>query len=336
MLSYLGEVSVGGITPLSVSCSAALVAAIEVDLTALALLIVNLNANPPSLTADASAIAALIVQLQLGISVDLPSADFQALAVADAIATLSAELAIPLSFELLLGGGAGIYAYGYHGAANAFGRSVTDALSVNWPDGTGSDVQSNALIMATTQDAVWSDMLAFFGVIPPSLPPGLTYVAQCNIGTLCPACVTACVPIIADLKARLAGLIELAVKLSLHPPKFSVSLTLAIQLLADLQAAIELNLPGLAFQLEALAALVAALEAKLALLAKLSLTLGGAAGVFVYEYSGLGRDMGAQISAALTTGWPDGTSATATSNAIIAGVNIPAVWAVVRTFFGIL
>lgn len=334
MIDYVGQLNIGGITPISLSVAGSLSASIATDIAAIAQLSVDLNVTPPSLAFNISAVTQLLIQFGLAIDVGLPSVDFQALAVADAIATLTAELAIPLQFQLLLGAGAGMFVYGYDGTTSAFGSSINAKLSNGWPDATSPDVDSNALIMATVADDVWENMLSFFGVIPPSLPAGFTYVAQANIGTLTTLSVTATVGVIADLEARLNGLIELAVQLSIHPPSFSTSFELLTGFLAALEAMVSLNLPGVDFQIAALADLIARLNAKLDLLASLSLALGGAAGVFVYTYSGPGSNLGSEITSALGSGWPDGSPASSHANAIVVGTVSPAIWSTIETFFG--
>ena len=114
---------------------------------------------------------------------------------------------------------------------------------------------ANAMVIATVTPSVWNDVIGFFGAIPPSLPPGLTYLACCNIGTLCPICANATAGIIANLTARLSGML----KISVNPP--SIQLAAQIQLLgqlsAALTAALALKLPGAAFNASAALKLIA-------------------------------------------------------------------------------
>lgn len=329
-LAYIGEINLGVLTPVALGCAASLTAALTADLALLLDLQIGLGLYPPSIGVSISAVITLIAQLNAAITIGLtlPTVNFMA----EVIADLELTLAIPLAFSLLLGGGAGIFCYAFGGSGAAFGPAISSAISNSWPDGTSGAASANAAVLATTVPAVWDDVLGFCGVVPPGLPPGLTYVGQCNIGTLSPICVDATAAIIAELNARLAGMIAI----SITPPSIALSaiLTAAIALKAALTAALDLELPGISFQLSAAAALVASVDAKIALLAKLTALLSGA-GVMVFSYSGTGAALGPAFTSALGGGaWPNGKSAAIDANALVLGVTSPAVWVRVTTFFG--
>lgn len=330
-LSYVGQINLGVLTPISLSVAGSLTTAISSQITAFTDLSAGLTAHPPSFAASISALATLTTALTASLS--LPSVDFQAAAVADAITTLTAELTTPLAFASLLNGAAGIFSYAYGGTGASLGPSVSSALSSSWPDGTSSATSSNAVVIGTVTPSVWGNIETFFGAIPPSLPAGLTYLAEMNLGALCPLCVTSTAGVIAGLHAQLNGLVALAANLTLHPPSFTTSLTLAAQLTSTLNAAISLGLPGVSFQLAAVAKAVAALNANLSLLASLTASLGGA-GAFVWSYSGTGAGLGPAITSALSGGWPDGTSSSTAANALVLGTVTPAVWTTITSFFG--
>src|ERR1700734_685460 len=188
-LSYIGSFSLGTLTPISLSVASSLASNLAQQIADLGKLTTGIGAFPPSISGSITTLASLLTELNLAITASFPSVDFQALAAADAIAPLSAELVSPLAFQTLLQGEAGIFAYAYSGQGNAFGSSVSSALSGGYPDGSGGSASSNAMIVATTNSGVFTDIETFFGVIPPNLPVGLTYLAQLNIGALCPICV---------------------------------------------------------------------------------------------------------------------------------------------------
>jgi hypothetical protein len=250
-------------------------------------------------------------------------------------ASLTATLTPLLSFELLLGGGAGIFAYAYGGTGHAFGAAVQNELALNWPDGTSGNASSNAIVLATTVPAVWTNVLDMFGAVLPGLPDGITYVGEQNIGNLCPLVGSATLGIIARLKAQLAAMLELALQLSLHPPTFAATLSIVVDLVASLTAALSLTLPGVSFQLAAVAKLVAKINAELALLAKLALVLASSTGgVMVFTYSGPGNALGTSLTTALSGSWPNAASGSAHANALVLGTVTPAVWTVMSAFFG--
>ncbi len=330
-LNYIGELNLGAITPLSVAAGASLTASLSADVTALLALSVNLGLTPPSITLSIAALVELIASFNIAITASLPTIDFQASACAVAIASLTASLADPLAFQVSLGG-AGIFLYAYDGITSGFGPSMTGALGRQWPDGTANNAASNAIILGTVSGAAWDDMRVFFGAVPDALSTGVTYLGGFNIGTLCPLCVTASFSVIADLEARLQGLVALALSLSITPPSIAGSLSIAVALKAALTAALHVQLPGVSFQIAAILKVVAKLNADLALLATLALSLGGSAAVFAYTYSGTGAALGPALTASLATGWPDGSIGHA--NALVLGTVTPAVWATMSFFFG--
>jgi hypothetical protein len=330
-LAYLGEFDLGVLTPVSVSCAASLTARLGLDLGLLVDLQAGITLTWPGISANITALVALIAEIQAGITLGLtlPSVNFMA----DAIASLTADLVVPLAFSLGLGGGAGIFLYGYQGPGSTFGTAVQSELTSTWRDGTSTNAHANAVVLATVNPVTWNQVLGFFGAVPPGLPPGLTYVGQYNIGTMCPITVTATAGIIAELNARLAGMLAL----SITPPSISLTVLLngALALRAALQAALTVQLPGVGFQLAATAQLIAKLDAQIALLAQFSAILAGA-GVMVFEHDGPANQLGPSLTSALSSAWPDGSTLGVNANALVLGVVSPAVWLVVRAFFGAL
>lgn len=162
----------------------------------------------------------------------------------------------------------------------------------------------------------------------------LTYKGSVSIGGLCPAVVAAQAAVLANLNARIAGLIALQARLSLQPPSFALGLDAAAALKAGIEAAITggVVFPGVDVQIAALAALVATLEAQIALLIPGAIL--GAGGVYVWEFDGTGPELGPLLTNALATQWPDGASPLLPANAIVLATTIGATWAAMKTFFG--
>lgn len=158
----------------------------------------------------------------------------------------------------------------------------------------------------------------------------LTYLGELSIGAICPLAVAAQADIFAQLQAQLAGLLQLQAQLTITPPTIGANIKLVAQLLAGLEVSI--GLPGIDFQLTAVAALIAQLNLSLGLLLELEV-LFGTAGVFAYAYEGDALSFGPQLSAALASGWPDGTGVAAKSNGIVLATVSPVTWSAMKAFF---
>lgn len=333
-LSYVGSINLGVLSPLSLSVAGALTASLQADIQLLVDLIVSMGITPPTIAASITVAIDLIANLTLAVNVGLPYVDVQVTLLLSLIAELTAELALCLPFSLLLAANAtaGIFSYAYNGTGAAFGAATTLALG-SWPDGASGSVASNALIIATVSPSVWADVEAFFSIIPPSLPSGLTYFSNANLNLLCGLAVESTGNVIADLNARLNGALALSASLTLHPPTLSGSLDAVIALLASLEAALELGLPGVSFQLEAVAKAKAALEAQLSLLFEFTASMSGG-GAYVYTYSGPGNGLGAALTSELATSWPGGAGSDLPANALVLGTTSGATWTAMSSFFG--
>lgn len=114
--------------------------------------------------------------------------------------------------------------------------------------------------------------------------------------------------VLPEVSAKIAGLQALQASLVATPPSLSASLTAAENLVSALNVAISLGMPGVDFQLTAIAAQLAELNVTLgALNARLSLALQyqatlGSPGVFAYQYTGPVGSLGAEVQAELGGG----------------------------------
>ncbi len=336
-LAYVGSVNLGVLSPLSLAVSASLTASLTADVQVLIDLALNFSITPPTfaLTIDALAEIAAGFTASLTITPPLPYIDLQAGLMLDVELSLSLELAAMIPFELALdvGANAGIFAYAYNGTGSDFGGAVGAALASGWPDETPASAPSNAMIVATVTPSVWTDVASFFDTIPPELAPGLTFLAQTNLGLLCGLAVSATGGLIAELKARLSGAIALSAHLAIVIPSIAASLVAFVSLLLTLEAAIEVGLPSVVFQLEAILKATADLNAKLDLLLKLTLSMSGG-GAYVYTWDGPGSGLGPALTSAVGAGWPGGAGADLPANALVLGTVTPAVWTTMTAFFG--
>lgn len=157
----------------------------------------------------------------------------------------------------------------------------------------------------------------------------LTYLGSVTIGDCLPTFAGIYAGVLADLQAKLAGLLELQARLTLTPPTLALNLDMAIQMVANLTASIELGLPGIDFQLTAVAALIASINVDLAVLLGISIALG-TAGVYAYSYDG---DVASFPSACVAAGLPEGAQPSDHMNAIVLVATVPAVWAAMGQVF---
>lgn len=163
----------------------------------------------------------------------------------------------------------------------------------------------------------------------------LDFKGSIAIGGLCPLVVTAQAAVVANLQARVQGILALSARLTVTPPVLSGSVDIVAKLTAALTAAVQLQIvfPGVSAQIAALAALVASLEAQLELLLSLQ-ALFGAAGIYAWTFEGVGPDLGPLLAGELRNGWPDGASKALPANALVLATVTPATWAAMKTFFG--
>lgn len=133
-----------------------------------------------------------------------------------------------------------------------------------------------------------------------------------------------------DIQARLAAL------LAFTPGEvnFAAQLTLALQTVASIQATIAAGIvpPSISFQLAAVAALVAELEAALVTItAQLTIiadfqALLTNAGMHVYAYSGQVDDFGDELDAEIGAGLPGGSGPTESVDGLVLVTNVGATW----------
>jgi hypothetical protein len=163
---------------------------------------------------------------------------------------------------------------------------------------------------------------------------GLTYAGSVPIGAMCPLVVSAQAATLANVQARIAGLIALQARVNLQPPSVNASITAVAAIGAQLQAAAQLHVafPAPTLQLAALAALVATLEASIAVLLQLQGLFGASA--YAWTFTGTGPELGPALAAELATGWPDGKPPVLPAYAVVLAATSSADVNALKAFFG--
>jgi hypothetical protein len=158
----------------------------------------------------------------------------------------------------------------------------------------------------------------------------ITHVGSLTLGGAMPGAVAVSVASQADIEARLAALLSFTPT----PVDFTVSLTLAIQTLASVQAAMVAGItpPSIDLQIALILAQIAELTASLSIIA----TFGGymaAAGIHVYAYDGTVGNMAVDLDSQLFDGVPGGTGAGQHCNALVLLTTVGASWTAMSNVF---
>lgn len=138
-----------------------------------------------------------------------------------------------------------------------------------------------------------------------------SFVGVLNLGQAVPLAVTADAqitavktPTIAQLQARLAGIVQAMAAMTVTPPTAAANLEAAAAIVTALEASIVLGVPSVDFQIAALAK--AKLEIEVAL-GELDVSLGiniNTPGVYLYRYTGRNDLIASGFYNALGTGLP--------------------------------
>lgn len=158
----------------------------------------------------------------------------------------------------------------------------------------------------------------------------LTYLGGGSLGSRMPTALAANAAALADLQAKLAGLLVLQTQLTITPPSIAMQIALAAQATAQLTAAI--TLPGIALSITSIATIIAQLTAQVSALLSIQASFG-TVGLHAYRYSGTVAGLGGKLSAELASGLPGGAGANANSEAIILAAEDAGMIAVLQTVF---
>lgn len=157
----------------------------------------------------------------------------------------------------------------------------------------------------------------------------LEYIGELSIGAAIPGALTAALSGQADLQAKVDALASFSPSLG----DFNADLTVALQVVADLQAVIALGLtpPSLSAQLTIVADALAAVQAQLQVILDFQ-TLCAEAGLFVYHYSGQVDGLGTALDSEVSGGFPGG-SGSDDCDALILGTTTGATWDAMSSVF---
>lgn len=133
---------------------------------------------------------------------------------------------------------------------------------------------------------------------------------------------------IPDIEAKLAGLNQVLLSITVAPPDLSGTIDAALQTVTQLQAAI--GGPSVTLEAEAIATAIAELEAQLDLIMSASgLTIPSGA-LSVYVYDGSSSTIGAELQSAVNASLP---GAPGHANALILVTTSPADWSAASEVF---
>ena len=132
----------------------------------------------------------------------------------------------------------------------------------------------------------------------------LTYLGGMSVGALVPGIMPSYGLLVAELQTKLAAQIQMVARLRVKPPTLVANLAMALQMVAALQAAISLGMPGVDFQIAMCAKAIALIRAKLTILLGLPFAT---AGIHAYAYDGDAFSFGAAVAAETSGGLPGGT-----------------------------
>jgi hypothetical protein len=176
MITYCGELTIGGALPGAQAAAVAGVSGINAALPDILARIAALQAfapQPVSFVAQLALAMQIVTGIQTSIALGIspPSIAAQLAAVAALVADLlamvtdiHAQLAIVLELRGLLGA-AGIHAYAFAGQSGNLGGELATALTTGTPGGSAADA-ANALVLVTTLPATWTALSQIARVTP--------------------------------------------------------------------------------------------------------------------------------------------------------------------------
>ncbi len=161
----------------------------------------------------------------------------------------------------------------------------------------------------------------------------LSYVASESLMVLCPTIAASIGPAAIAIASEFNGAAALSALWSVTPPNLASILVQLENAIAAMQLAVSLGLPSVSFDLAAATSLVASINAGFPLLTVLEGYLNAAIGLFSYSWVGNGNALGAALTTALATQWPDGTSTATHCDALIFGATAGVALTTLPQFF---
>lgn len=136
-------------------------------------------------------------------------------------------------------------------------------------------------------------------------------VGGVSIGACVPTTAALVAGLTAELQGKLTGLLSVSAALSIQPPALAAQVDGALKLVAQLEAMVSAGLtvspPGVTLNIAAVASLIGELNASLAALLALTVTLG-TAGVYVLVHNGAEETFGPQMQPLVSSIAPPGNN----------------------------
>lgn len=127
-------------------------------------------------------------------------------------------------------------------------------------------------------------------------------VTQASVGACVPTTAALVAQLTAQLEGKLKGFLNISAALSIKPPELDAQLKGALNLVGQIQGMISAGFtvspPGVTLNIAAVAGLIAELNASLAVLLALTVTLG-TAGVYVIAHNGEEQTFGPEMQAVI-------------------------------------
>lgn len=163
-LNYSGSLSIGALSPISVSAHATTLAQLNAQASGLITLATGLTASPPNLTAAIASTQALLAQLQLAVTlgISFPGLSAQLAAIQAQITLLAANLAVLASLNGFLTPG-GIFVYTYTGQVRDLAPAVGSEFISGLRDGSPPATSVNGVMLLTASPQALVAMRGFFG-----------------------------------------------------------------------------------------------------------------------------------------------------------------------------
>ena len=326
MLVYIAELPIPLLCPSMMLAMGDVSAQLSVELTGALALHASLSVSPPTMEVYLAA----EIEAQAQVELALPTVAFDASVSASLEAPLSLSLSLLPSLSALLSSGIHLYALTYEGTGVGLGAALTSALANVWPDGAPSSGACQAVILGAASSTAITQMPLFLD--GPAWATGVTGSTLASLDvlsvSLALAMTQASAAIDAKLTAQAAVTASLSVQVIPTQPQIFAALALAQ---ANMRAQLSLT-PQVEAAISATASLAAGISG---FMASFGSILTSGAELFAYTYSGSGTGLGAELTSALGSTWPDGSTTTSgPCAAIVLAATDPVTWSVLTSFFG--
>jgi hypothetical protein len=319
-LTTLGVVAVAALMAPSFAVFASILTDLAIEVTGLLTVEADLSITLPTLAIALVLEAQVALTLAAAVSIGLPKLSLSLAFNAELALLLAIVLAIRAVLALGAVGGLELLTYG--GTGSGLGAAVSSSGGL-----TSGNV--TAVVLGATSSAAFAAM----GWIFPGYGfAGLTVVGAITLAVACSGVFSFFADLGVEYGGRYAAELNASASIGLTPLTFAGDIQVCVKIAANIRAAIAAHMP------EVGANVLAAVQAKLAVLASLAAQLDAAVsfatdGLDVFAYSGPGDGLGPALTSALSSGWPDGAPPSAPSQVVLLVATTPAATAALTAFF---